>query len=412
MTSQVNDIKAFFNENGVYANVLQYNSSFFEPITDETRTNLFSDENRRLTEDEKRFQLYNGYGEFYLDGADISDMIAKSYDMQKNGLTATLPYDDISLEGIIDLIRPLQGSVSVYGTNQKRYDSWEVLDDQLLDIALYREMQTGNQQLSLVNEDGRDYLVNKDNIRVLVRQLPSEQESAWTESFYEVRTPDGKVILSQIPLEKLGLVLLGLINGFTFGQIESTFLWPNMSKDVLSDAQLLFVRNFSSDAQKIMTENDFKKVDELAVQQDNDHLSSIYQYCGGEKNWRIGLAFPQYEFTEFYDYLYHNKSNKSEDVIQKLSDFIIGLANECNVSILRKERRLLNISTISKLAVEEEGGISVGANIRPKSRISMVETVFTLKDKSDPETTIKQEITIDELVSYFLLRAKHDHAND
>jgi len=200
MTEQVEDLHASLRDNGVQTNIQQYDSSLLEPLEIGSITNLFSDENRRLTEKENRYQLYNEFGEYYANGIDFDDLFAKIRDIQKDGVPKTVPYEEVDLKGIVDLIHILQDAISVYGTRQKLYDSWSVLDDRLLEQALYRESQTENQQLSLAADDGRDYLVDNDDNKVLLRQLISEQNDVFEPEYYEIRTPDNHVVLSEIPI--------------------------------------------------------------------------------------------------------------------------------------------------------------------------------------------------------------------
>jgi len=211
----------------------------------------------------------------------------------------------------------------------------------------------------------------------------------------------------------LQLVLLGLINSFTFGQIESNFLWPKLSKDLLSNSKLIFERDFCSDAQKITTEADFEKVEKLPIHQDNDHLVSIYQFYGGERGSSdLGLPIPEYEFMPMYNHLYHNQSDNSQEVTQKLSDFILGLADNFDIIVLRKERHLIGVTDLDLLTINEKGKVRIGGDTRSKSSSPMLETVFTLVDKKVPAIAIKQDITIDELASYLLRRANLDQNND
>jgi len=413
MTEQIEDLRTVLKGNDIRANILQYNSSFLEPLEVGSLTNLFSDENRRLTEKENRYQLYNGSGEYYANGIDLDEMFIKIRDIQKNGVPEVVSYEEVDLEGIASMIQALQGAVSVYGTRQQIYDSWSVIDDQLLEQALYRESQTEDQQLSLASENGKDYLIDSDNNKVLIRQSLSEQNSVFDAEYYEIRTPDSHVVLNEIPIEKLQLVLLSLINRFTFGQAESNFLWPKLSKDLLSSSELIFERDFCSDDQEITTEADFEKVGKLPIHQDNDHLVSIYQFYGGERgSSTLGLPVPEYEFMPMYNHLYHNQSDNSQEITQKLSDFLLGLAEDFDIIVLRKERHLMSVYDLNLLTISEKGKIKVGGKPRTKSGSDMIETVFTLVDKKSPDILIKQDITINELVSYFLSRANQAHEND
>jgi len=413
MTEQVEDLDAVLKDNDIYANILQYNSSFLEPLEVGSLTNLFSDENRRLTEKESRYQLYNELGGYYANGIDLDDLFAKIRDIQESGMPDIVPYEAVDLAGIASMIQALQGAVSVYGTRQQIYDSWSVLDDQLLEQALYRESQTEEQQLSLVAEDDEDYLVDNDNHKVLIRQSLSEQIGVLDAEYYEIRTPDNHVVLNEIPIEKLQLVLLSLINRFTFGQAESNFLWPKLSKDLLSSSKLIFERNFCSDDQEITTEADFEKIGKLPIYQDNDHLVSIYQFYGGKRGLStLGLPVPEYEFIPMYNHLYHNQSDDSQEITQKLSDFILGLADDFDVIVLRKERHLMGVADLKSLTISEKGEVKNGGDPRSNSSSPMLENVFTLVDKKSPDILIKQDITINELVSYFLSRANQAHKND
>ena len=126
----------------------------------------------------------------------------------------------------------------------------------------------------------------------------------------------------------------------------------------------------------------------------------------------MGLPVPEYEFMPMYNHLYHNQSDNSQEITQKLSDFLLGLAEDFDIIVLRKERHLMSVYDLNLLTISEKGKIKVGGKPRTKSGSDMIETVFTLVDKKSPDILIKQDITINELVSYFLSRANQAHEND
>jgi len=400
------EINNFLKANDLHVSIFQYSDSLYEPVTTESMTNILSDEGRRLTESHESYQLYNGSGQYYLESGDFFDAYNKISGMQENGLTKPNPDNLDDLYEAIDLIDILgQKGISVYGTNHSNYDSWKVLDDQSLKIALYKERDTGDKQLDMVSDqDGKIYLIDKNENQVLVRRDVVVPKGTCPTDVYDIRFHQ-QLALRDVPRSKLGIVLLAIFRGFSFGQIEKTFLWPKLSKDLLSDAKLIFKRDFYSDSLEIKELADFDKLEELPVYRDNDHITSNYQYYSGEANKRLGFAFPDSQLIDVFDYLYHNHATDSEKETQEFSDFIVSIADEFDILILRSERRLNCISDLTDLTPDEDDGFGISADRRDNSHDDMLETVFTLKSKNSDDF-LEENMTLDKMVSYFWIRAR------
>lgn len=395
-----NDINKFLKDNDLCINVLQYQCSQYEPVTDKTVTTLFSNERRRLTENEKRFQLFNEYGELFVDGGDIYDLYQKIQDMQKNGIGEPIHNGDKENEVIMNMVELLKEmGLTVWGTNQKIYDRWKVLDDTALVVALHEAKATGKEQLHLVQDDeGIKYLINDDNKEVLtpISELP---EYNCKVDFYEVHNPDGQVVLKDIPFYKLALVLLAIIYKFNVQQVKNQFLWPKLSRNVLGNSRLLFERSFSSDKVQIKTLADLKSVKGLDTIEDENHIEAKYYFDYESKQWDWNFAFPDSDMEAVYNRLYHDIPIDSKDVTNELTETFTKVADAMGLVILRREQSLMNLGVVDNFEVTDYGRFKIGADETHNYETdNYVVPAFSVINKNTD--VIKDNVTIDELIAF------------
>lgn len=404
MTEAQTDVIAYLDSKELSANIYKYQVSPLEAVTKDSIPTLFSSESRRLTQHNERFQLYNENGGLYVDKVPFEEFYQKIVEIQ-DGKTPAEDNDDhaVNYEMIMSLISYLQSkNYSVWGNNQRGYDNWEVLNDHYLNLSVYRAQKTGQQQLFMTQDDhGETYLVDADDNKVLIRNNNepnlSEQDNS---DYYELRKPDGKVILENIPLRRLGLVLLAIVNGFNVEQVKSQFIWPKLSDTLIADARLLFERNFCSEPQEIKTMADLKSVDELPIISDEDHIVSKYRFLGQELKWFSKIAFTAEDLPDVFDSLYHNFLIDSTDISKALSDFLVELGESNNQLILRQEQMFLNAGQVDQFLIGEDGGVQISAaQSHDDAIINQVTSVFTILDKTS-EKVVQRELTIDELVAY------------
>lgn len=402
MTESQTDLMTYLDANDLAANIFQYRTSPLDPVTKDSITTLFSNERRRLTQDEKRFQLYDENGSLYVDKVPFDEFYKKIIEIQKDGLPEPDDTDyAINWEMIMGLIGYLQkNNYSVWGNNQKGYDNWDVLNDDFLNRALHQAQETGEPQLLLSqNDDDNTYLVDRDDNKILIRNYQeynlSEQDYS---DYYEVRTPEGAVVVNNIPRRRLGLVLLAIVDGFNAEQVKSQFIWPKLSNDLVGDSRLLFERSFCSEPIEIKTLADSKATEELPILEDENHIVNKYRFIGDEANWTWKLAFSDEDLPEVIDYLYHDLPIDVKDAGQTLSDFLVDLGEHANKLVLRQQQSLLNSGVVNQLLIDDDGGFKVGAS-KNSSNVNFVTSVFTVADK-DTMRIEKSELSIDELVAY------------
>jgi len=400
MTNQENNFSEFMKDNNLAINTYRYFSSPADPVTLNSKVNIFSNERRRLTLDDSRYQLYDyNDGRLFLDRAELSQVNSEIFKMQKDGIPELAPDFRPNENVIYNLVKFINGAgISVFGTNQRNYDTWKVINDYSLEDALKKSNDRGEQQLVMSpGSNDKLYLINLNKDRVLARERDTGKFKP-TKDFYELRNENGEVILTSVPLGKLAVVLMAFMRGFNSEQVKNKFLWPNISEDLLSDSDLIFKREFRSDMREIKSVADFETVATSPVHEDNEHLVSKYQYRD-KYGYEFGLAIPDSEILDVFKHRYNNFPIDSKDAEADLNELIVSIADQLNLSILRAQRRLERISYRSKAIIEDNKISNILDNMFSNKREYLVEPVFILVDKNT-DNKIAQELTLDQLVEF------------
>jgi len=400
MTNQENNFSEFMKDNNLGINTYRYFSSPADPVTLNSKVNIFSNERRRLTLDDSRYQLYDyNDGRLFLDRAELSQVNSEIFKMQKDGIPELAPDFRPNENVIYNLVKFINGAgISVFGTNQRNYDTWKVINDYSLEDALKKSNDRGEQQLVMSpGSNDKLYLINLNKDRVLARERDTGKFKP-TKDFYELRNENGEVILTSVPLGKLAVVLMAFMRGFNSEQVKNKFLWPNISEDLLSDSDLIFKREFRSDMREIKSVADFETVATSPVHEDNEHLVSKYQYRD-KYGYEFGLAIPDSEILDVFKHRYNNFPIDSKDAEADLNELLVSIADQLNLSILRAQRRLERISYCSKAIIEDNKISNVLDNMFSNKREYLVEPVFILVDKNT-DNKIAQELTLDQLVEF------------
>ncbi len=400
MTNQENNFSEFMKDNNLAINTYRYFSSPADPVTLNSKVNIFSNERRRLTLDDSRYQLYDyNDGRLFLDRAELSQVNSEIFKMQKDGIPELAPDFRPNENVIYNLVKFINGAgISVFGTNQRNYDTWKVINDYSLEDALKKSNDRGEQQLVMSpGSNDKLYLINLNKDRVLARERDTGKFKP-TKDFYELRNENGEVILTSVPLGKLAVVLMAFMRGFNSEQVKNKFLWPNISEDLLSDSDLIFKREFRSDMREIKSVADFETVATSPVHEDNEHLVSKYQYRD-KYGYEFGLAIPDSEILDVFKHRYNNFPIDSKDAEADLNELLVSIADQLNLSILRAQRRLERISYCSKAIIEDNKISNVLDNMFSNKREYLVEPVFILVDKNT-DNKIAQELTLDQLVEF------------
>jgi len=400
MANQENGFSEFMKNNNLEINTYRYFSSPADPVTLDSKVNIFSNERRRLTLDDSRYQLYDyNDGRLFLDRAELSQVNSEIFKMQKDGIPELAPDFRPNENVIYNLVKFINGAgISVFGTNQRNYDTWKVINDYSLEDALKKSNDRGEQQLVMSpGSNDKLYLINLNKDRVLARERDTGKFKP-TKDFYELRNENGEVILTSVPLGKLAVVLMAFMRGFNSEQVKNKFLWPNISEDLLSDSDLIFKREFRSDMREIKSVADFETVATSPVHEDNEHLVSKYQYRD-KYGYEFGLAIPDSEILDAFKHHYNDFPIDSKDAEADLNELLVSIADQLNLSILRAQRQLERISYRSKAIIEDNKISNVLDNMFSNKREYLVEPVFTLVDKNT-DNKIVQELTLDQLVEF------------
>lgn len=406
MAESENNLITYLNANDLAVNMLVYRCSDLEPVTKESVIDLFSNERRRLVNSLKQFQLYDESGSLYVDGVGFDELYKEITDMQQNGIPEPMsPEKSVDYDVIMSMVNYLrQQNITVYGTNQKPYDNWDVLDDPSLRTAQYQAEQTGESQLQMIHgEDGPIYLIDQDANKVLVLNDKLETDIDFDQSdFYTVVQPDGNIMLDNIPVDKLELVLLAVTIGFDAKQIKSQFLWPNLSANLVADSRLVFERSFCSELREIKTINDLKSIRELPVSRDEQHLVSKYRFRGDSKDWSCPIAFSDSDLLDVFSWLYNDKTIDTNEVVRELSDQLVDEGNNMNLVIYRQQRSIFDVCEVNELSVEDNGDFKVEGTKRDGGgQINFVENVYTVLDETSNDI-VMSHVSIEDLVNFLM----------
>ncbi|MFH5810184.1 hypothetical protein [Companilactobacillus sp. FL22-1] len=409
MTEKQLDLYPYIDADDLDVNVLYYRTSPVEPIEKDSTATLFSDERRRLTESEDRFQLYNQSGELYVDKVSFDELFEKIIEIRENGLPEIDDNDeDINQDLIMKLVDDLAAKgITVWGNNQGGYDSWDVLDDILLSNAVSDHQKTGQKQLTtVVAADGRTYKIDFGDHQTLVRNPQKSNLSDHDYSdYYEVRDANGSIMVSEVPLRSLALVLLAIDHDFSSQQVKQEFLWPRLSANQVGDSRLVWERNFSSDMKQIKTIQDLNQIKSLTIVEDQDHMIEKYRFVDQTERWIGKIAFPADDLLAVFDNLYYDMRVDSKDVGKSLSDFIIDLGKKNNLMIFRQQQTLLNIRNVKRLLVNPDGSYDLGISKNPEdSKVNFVTNTFALVDQ-DSRLPYKDNLSIEMLVAYLWRKA-------
>lgn len=411
MTKTEINFNQYMKENDLNASVTAYRYGSPDTIDQHSTVTLLSPEQRRLTHEVGRYQLYNTYGEYCGENMTLpqfNQMMLSMVDQDRVQLKdMTVP----NLDVIVDLIHLVNRmGLIVGGTHQVPHDAWEVADDQRLCAAIERGQHTDYDQL--IVEDDNDGAVKMIDLNYQTVMTPLKQaytaEMYFERDCYEVRDQNDKVVLNEIPLSKLGAVLLDLLLGGTPLAISAMLLTPRLSPELLTNAQLLFGRTYRSDFREVKSVSDIKLMSHLPVNQDLDQLTTKYRFIGAVSGVDLGQPIPGERIVTVLDHIYHHQiiADTTEER-RILSDWLLKLAKQMHLVITRQERQETFTADIDD--VKLEGNVMVDFDVSPRmiNAIYPVESVFEVRDH-DLLQVQRFDLTFTELTTYLLSCAKQN----
>lgn len=386
------------------ASMLIYDYSTPERISDETPVTLLSEENRRLNQRDGRYLLFNGYGELYIDHANLADFKEKFAHILTENHPKKLIQDAPNLPIIIELINEVKKmGLTVVGSRQIGYKSWDIAD---WDALLYNLQTTGtniDQAFTVQRQDDKDMMVNSQNEVVLEKYHNSKEHFIWDVVFYDIIDSDGNIVISQIHIKKLAIVLLGLILKLRVENIKKMLLFSRISNDIITNpnVKLQFERHYRSDYRSISSITDIKILDNIPIVHDRQHSLNKFNFSISGNDITDTNPIAENDAENALMTILHDVPDHSARDAKKLSDWIIKTADKAHVFIQRRERRQFNICDINHFVIKNGQIDDLLANERPTEHQFPIETVFEVFD-SALEESIRYDLSLDELVTYIL----------
>lgn len=373
-----NTIEEILDDKDWAVNMLTYDYSESTLISDDTLVTLLSDERRRLTNNKTRFQLFNEYGELYIDGANVNDFKPEFFKRLTEKKPHPLPQDTPNLRIIIDLINEIHKiGLRVIGSSQIRHESWDCIYDNVIpDLK------------------GHDISLKKNDL---------SKEFSWERVFYDVLDSDNKLVLKQIPENILGAVLLGLLLKIKPFNIKRLLLFPRISSDIAAKdtTRLKLESHYRSDFREVNSISDIKLLENIPIKKDDDHIIKKFQFLNSKNNLTYGGPFAESDARDALIYVSYDIPDTSKDDAKKFSDWLIRAAKKAHVYIKRSERRQNNSYLVKHYIVKDNTIKRLVARSELKNHEFNHETVFEVFNSSTEES-IKYDLSFGELVTYLL----------
>lgn len=407
MTQTDINFNQFMQANHLSANLISYRYSLPDTIDPYSLVTLLSPERRRLTREVVRYQLYNRYGEYCGENLKLGQLNQLLTDFIDNDQVQLIAHPTVpNLDVVVDLVHEVNRmGLHVGGTHQEVTEAWEIVNDQRFMAALKRAQHTDEEQLIChegINKCKR--FIDRDH-QVVMNELEKDYAStAHLEGeFYEVRDEAGRVLLNEVPLERLAVVLLALLLGESPESITSLFLRPNPSREDLSDTKLLYGVTQTSAFCELHRVSDIDVIENSSV---DETLPVVAKYSLTNT---YGETIPSNHVLSTLEAIFHDEMAGTNREQQGISNWLLKLASQQDLVIKRYDRQASFTADITDLIVE--GDQIVDVDIRPRSQKSrpQIETCFEVLERESMRT-VKFDLSFDTLVTYLLAYAtKHGH---
>ncbi|WP_025023463.1 hypothetical protein [Companilactobacillus nodensis] len=379
MAGKINlDIEKYLDEKRWAVNMLIYNYSEPTRISDDTLVTLLSDERRRLTKREARFQLFNEYGELYIDDADLDDFRSQFFKRLAEKKSEILPQGTPNLRIIIDLIDEINKmGLHVVGSHQELKESWDCIYDNVIP--------------DLENHD------------LVLSKKPVPKKFTWDHVFYEIIDSNDNFILKQIPEKMLGAVLLSLVLKIKPYNIKQMLLFPKISSDIAAnpDTRLRLENHYCSDFREVISISDIKLLQNIPIKKDEDHIIKKFQFLNSQNSLEYGGPFAESDARDALIHVSYDLPDTSKDDAKKLSDWIIKTADKAHVYIKRRERRQDNCYLVKHFIIKNNTIDDLIGNTQLADPEYNHESVFEVFNSSTEES-MRYDLSFGELVTYLL----------
>ncbi|WP_334330472.1 hypothetical protein [Companilactobacillus sp. HBUAS59699] len=399
------DVDKYLDENHLDSSMIIYNYSEPDLITDDSLVTLLSKEKRRLHDRSARFQLFNDYGELYLNEVTLKDLKEQlpKFINEKHHQTLSMETPDLPI--VIDLIDQVKKmGLTVIGSRQECFESWNcVYDAMLLHNIVYSGPNIIDQYTTQKNRHGEEIMTNDQNVTVFKKHLHKKGHYIWSRVYYDVVDAGGNTIIEQIPLQTLGAVLLGLVLKLKPQNIKKLLLFPEIPDDAMADPKLRlrYEHHYRSEFLPIESITEIKLLENIPIKHDAQHIVNKFQFLRSDSELDYGNPIATIDAPNALIGIFHDQLNKSRQDERTLSNWIIQTANKANVFIQRRERRKYNVCYIKHFKIKDGQIDDIIADEKTTNHCFMYETVFEVFDHNTQQT-LRYDLSLGELVTYIL----------
>lgn len=402
------DLNDFLKKMQLESSVSAYDYGTRMPLVSEGVVTLFSGERRRMRERQSHFELFSSDGRYYfahdLDQGHLQNVLVDILN------TDTLP-DPIEpynpdfnfVMQLIKWVAPM--GYSVVGVHQEPYDAWDVLaDDALLGVLFEEREDEGPAPMIVESEGGSKFMVDQNDVPFMYRTKVGSKIMLDQEAYYSVLDRSGQALFRDLTKKMLIPVLWSLLLGVDIFAIKALFCYPNLSADLLAEADVTLYRNYCSEPRVVQSAADLRDIEHLPVVKDEPHLDSSYRFHGYEGQGTYGGQIPNDDMLTVMNWMRRDQPLEFAATDRRLTEWVLALASSQGLSIDRYLRRQVSFALVHDFEVADSNIVGVNARERlPRLRYPII-SVFDVIDDQD-ETLVQTDLPFDELLTYLIQAA-------
>ena len=400
------DLNRYLKIRDLNVNMTKYHTTPTEQLKEGASLTLFSkNTSTRITQD-MRFEMYDQYGQRYVENMKKEMFEHKVPRLLKSKL---VPLEDGERfkEGMIELILQLvDRDLFVLGRKISRYETWKIDNVE----ALKKEMQPTDEELAFdinpvnlfVGRDSDDQgivLYDEEDAQVMHQSKRAIFRDEGVKVVYDICCDDSTPVITNISFEQLGWVLFALLFDVDIDTINALFLRPvAIAEDMLAKSDLLYDRYKTSDSQLIQSLEDIDNIQALPINEELPYTGT-YSLWDDRSLYRITPGIASKDVFRVLEELSNTKATTSTLRDERLlTDALITLATDYHCGIQRTDRVFNKIYDTSDFVYDYNRITNFSMTPRQDNRIHLPETFFDIIDtRSDHR--IVSDLSLNELVS-------------
>lgn len=398
------DLNRYLKIRDLNVNMIKYHTTPTEQLKEGAPLTLFSkNTSTRITQD-MRFEMYDQYGQRYVENMKKEMFEHKAPRLLKSKLVP-IEDDERFKEGIIELILQLvDRDLFVLGRKISRYETWKIDNVE----ALKKEMQPTDEELAFdinpvnlfVGRDSDDQgivLYDEEDVQVMHQNKRAIFRDEGVKVVYDICCDDSTPVITNISFEQLGWVLFALLFDVEIDQINALFLRPvAIAEDTLAESELLYDRYKTSDAHLIQSLEDIEKIPTLVL---NEALpyTGTYSLWDDRRLYRMTHPIASKDVFRVLEELSDNKIRPSTLQDERfLTDALIILAADYYYGIQRTDRVFNKIYDTSDFVYDYHRITNFSMTPRQDNEIHLPETFFDIIDTRS-DYRIMSDLSFEEL---------------